>query len=342
MIATQNFDLYPEFGNNATKIKPDEAKYAAGFQEADVLPCEWTNWFWAHSSKGITDLNTGLRMVEQELNAILNAGGDVPDGTSSQVITAIQYVIQTKTGTIADLQTTAKTNIVAAVNEILASFTAHATNKSNPHEVTKAQIGLEDTPNMSLQAFFDMAHPVKDKYIQFPGDPKPEELYNKNGIQSTWEDISSHFAGLSMRFAGGLAEDFNKQLTVQSKNGNKVTFTAAHGLTLGSLIVNLETHTQYSISAIDSTTVVTLNETPVDLQNNTTVLICQNDQMQGHKHSIKMFQYLQGTKGPEGNYFNFGPSDTSDPINDGVNGTPRTGLETRSKNATVRLWKRIS
>lgn len=55
-----------------------------------------------------------------------------------------------------------------------------------------------------------------------------------------------------------------------------------------------------------------------------------------------MFLYKQGAKGPAGNYFEYGASDTSDPIDDGVNGTPRTGTETRSKNATVRLWKRIS
>ena len=64
--------------------------------------------------------------------------------------------------------------------------------------------------------------------------------------------------------------------------------------------------------------------------------------MQGHKHNIDMFIYATGENGPDGNYFDYGPKETSDPINDGVNGTPRTGLETRSKNATVRLWKRIS
>lgn len=61
----------------------------------------------------------------------------------------------------------------------------------------------------------------------------------------------------------------------------------------------------------------------------------KDDQMQGHKHSITMFQYQQGERGPEGNYFNLGTSDTSDPINDGVNGTPRTGLTTHGKQVGI-------
>jgi hypothetical protein len=55
-----------------------------------------------------------------------------------------------------------------------------------------------------------------------------------------------------------------------------------------------------------------------------------------------MFTYEQGELGPDGSYFNYRPTETEDPTDDGVNGTPRTGLETRSKNATVRLWKRVS
>lgn len=98
MIATQNFDLYPEFGNNATKIKPDDAKYANGFQEADVLPAEWINWLWSHSSKGVTDLNTGCKMLEQELNSVLTAAGISPDGTTNQLYLSILALISGKIG----------------------------------------------------------------------------------------------------------------------------------------------------------------------------------------------------------------------------------------------------
>lgn len=61
----------------------------------------------------------------------------------------------------------------------------------------------------------------------------------------------------------------------------------------------------------------------------------KDDQMQGHKHSIQMFLYKQGTNGPAGNYFDYGLSETSNPINDGVNGTPRTGSTTHGKQIGV-------
>lgn len=165
MIATQTFDSFPEFGNTATKTKPEDAKYSAGMQEADVLPAEWLNWFWSHSSKGVTDLNTGLLAVEQELNAILTAGGEVPSGTSGQVLTAIQYLIQAKTGDLVNLQTTTKTNIVAAVNEILSALNSHKNNTSNPHGVTKEQVGLGNVPNVapSETASLSSTAPIQTK-----------------------------------------------------------------------------------------------------------------------------------------------------------------------------------
>lgn len=57
----------------------------------------------------------------------------------------------------------------------------------------------------------------------------------------------------------------------------------------------------------------------------------KDDQMQGHRHDVITFLYKQGTKGPAGNYFDYGPTESSDPINDGLNGTPRTGSTTHGK-----------
>lgn len=94
MIAEQTFETYPVFGDNATKVQPDAAKYAAGFLPADVLPAEWENWAWNKNTKGITDLNRGLSSVEKELNSVLAVKSVTPaEGTNNQVIGVIQSLI---------------------------------------------------------------------------------------------------------------------------------------------------------------------------------------------------------------------------------------------------------
>lgn len=94
MIATQSLESFPPFGDNATKVKPDDAKYAAGFQAADVLPAEWMNWTWGKSSKGITDLNAGVEMMEAEINNVLAGATKTPDPTkTNQLLESIQKLI---------------------------------------------------------------------------------------------------------------------------------------------------------------------------------------------------------------------------------------------------------
>ena len=94
MIPQQTFESYPVFGDNATKIKPDDAKYAAGFQQSDVLPAEWMNWAWSKNTKGITDLNRGMTSVETEILNVLTAGGQTPaEATGNQLLQSINYLI---------------------------------------------------------------------------------------------------------------------------------------------------------------------------------------------------------------------------------------------------------
>lgn len=61
----------------------------------------------------------------------------------------------------------------------------------------------------------------------------------------------------------------------------------------------------------------------------------KDDQMQGHRHNVSTFLYKQGTNGPAGNYFDYSNIETSDPVNDGTNGTPRTGSTTHGKQVGV-------
>lgn len=91
MIPQQTFENYPVFGDNATKVKPGDAKYSAGFQQADVLPAEWMNWAWNKNSKGITDANQGLASVEAELNNVLSEANITPsESNNGQLFKAVQ------------------------------------------------------------------------------------------------------------------------------------------------------------------------------------------------------------------------------------------------------------
>lgn len=94
MIPKQTLENYPVFGDNATKVQPDDAKMAAGFQQADVFPAEWVNWAWNKNSKGIKELTRGVNSIEDELLNVTAAGGLTPsENTNDQVITAIKGLI---------------------------------------------------------------------------------------------------------------------------------------------------------------------------------------------------------------------------------------------------------
>lgn len=82
MIQTQDLEGYPVFagGKSASRAKPGDAKYESGFLPSDTLPAEWANWFWNKSSAGVRKLNAGVLALETEVNAVLAAGGQVPDG----------------------------------------------------------------------------------------------------------------------------------------------------------------------------------------------------------------------------------------------------------------------
>lgn len=93
MIPQQTFESYPVFGDNATKVKPDDVKYAAGFQQADVLPAEWMNWAWAKNSKGITDANAGLSSIEEEIINVLTSRGKTPSASdNTQLLTVLNMI----------------------------------------------------------------------------------------------------------------------------------------------------------------------------------------------------------------------------------------------------------
>lgn len=93
MTPTQTFDNYPEFANAGQKSQPNDAKYAAGFIPSDVLPAEWMNWFLSGATKGVTALNTGVKSIEQEINAVLTSRSVTPNiNATSQLLTVLNKI----------------------------------------------------------------------------------------------------------------------------------------------------------------------------------------------------------------------------------------------------------
>ena len=93
MISTQPFENYPEFANAGQKSQPNDAKYAAGFIPSDVLPAEWLNWFLSGATKGVTALNTGVKSIEQEINAVLTSRSVTPNiNANNQLLTVLNKI----------------------------------------------------------------------------------------------------------------------------------------------------------------------------------------------------------------------------------------------------------
>ena len=138
MIARQTFESYPIFGDNATKVMPDNggSKYSNGFQQSDVLPAEWMNWAWNKNTKGITDLNEGAGSMEDELINVLSEAGISPSGSATnQVYKAVRKncgCIMASSRTITDAPSIDSNNIV----KIMFTENITASDTSTPMTIT--------------------------------------------------------------------------------------------------------------------------------------------------------------------------------------------------------------
>lgn len=194
-------------------------------------------------------------------------------------------------------------------------------------------------------------------YKQYPGMEEPAFIYG-----GQWENISNQFAGLFDRIEGGDAETFNKQLSVSSISDTTVTFTEAHGLSTGSLIVDLETNEQRGVSSVTNDTTVVLTSAFTSLASGANVLILQNQSLPNISGSFYVFTrdnnstgkamknatgafYLTSCGGACGNG---GESNlVADNNTCNLNASRSSSIYGRSSNVrtvntTVRLWKRIS
>lgn len=77
------FDSFPSFGNGGSRSAPGDAKYALGFVPADTFPAEWANYFFHGATKGVSDLNSAVTSLWNEMASVLSNYNITPDATDN-------------------------------------------------------------------------------------------------------------------------------------------------------------------------------------------------------------------------------------------------------------------
>lgn len=141
---------------------------------------------------------------------------------------------------------------------------------------------------------------------------------------TVWIELTSGLTGV-----GGFN---NGKLTSESISGSAP-------LVLASAVIN------FTGSPINGQTVQLLNTEGRIIRPSTSPGTLQNDQMQGHFHSLtpptSPSDYNTGGSAGSGTARTSAAQVVGAPTTDGTNGTPRTGLETRMKNIGVKAYMRI-
>ena len=216
-----------------------------------------------------------------------------------------------------------------------------------------AAINDEDAINKGdveamIKVVSDAVTPVGFVYTQLPGCPSPIDMK----LFGTWEELK--FGGVFFRSVGGDALPFTEELKCVAA-GNSIALNADDADTLeyenllssydAKKLIVIAGDEYRAITAWDRTThTITLDSAFTDYSNITNVLIGQCDAFQGHEHEFIILNH-PGFDVPGGsdNWWGIhGRRKTKGIYTDGINGTPRVGLETRSKNITVRYWKRTA
>lgn len=150
MIDSNPMRAVCNYGSSAAyKDPPTEEQIRTGVVPLDSLPAAWWNWLWNETNSSVNEARTALTSVIAELNNVLSCAGITPQSACmDQLYNAIVCLRQATAsantagsvkssnvcgqvsvdatgimtanglGNVSNLSTTAKTNIVAAVNEL--------------------------------------------------------------------------------------------------------------------------------------------------------------------------------------------------------------------------------
>jgi hypothetical protein len=191
--------------------------------------------------------------------------------------------------------------------------------------------------------------PLYAPYLQLPLFPEPQEIF-----YGEWEDITHLYAGLFMRFAGGEATEFNKQLEVLTQSGTTLTFADNHGITTQCLLIDTATGERRAVTAVSGNTITVDSAFSTNL---TTVLIGQNEGLPNIKGGTGQGFAINGAASefdPVGAFFSPGTTGKRDSLGSGNYNMPRLSFDaSRSNpiyganthvtpfNLSTKVWKRV-
>lgn len=198
MISTQTMTDYPVFAESGSKSEPDSTTYSEGFEPADVLPAQWVNWIENRTSSAITTLNSGVKSMEEELNAVVEAGGQTPSASdSSQVLSGIKYLInkaQTTNKSYIDTNTKA---IESNANSIQTNSDNISTNTSDISKIKSALTSRDTSTSSLFYQLMQLVHPVGSLYWS-SNSTSPATLFG-----GTWEQIKDKFIYAAGTYSAG-------------------------------------------------------------------------------------------------------------------------------------------
>lgn len=133
---------------------------------------KWHDYLWWNGKlyRALMDIHVGITLRENFNVEETNIATGVTDNTNE-----LQYV----NADIIDIDDKTKT--------VETNLTTHINNKTNPHGVTKAQVGLGNVDNISKANILQSAYPVGSIYMSTTST-SPAELF-----AGTWERIKDRF-----------------------------------------------------------------------------------------------------------------------------------------------------
>lgn len=176
MIPEQTLLGYPLFGDNATKVEPDNNKKSNGWQQGDVVPAEWMNWAWYHNSKGVADLNKGVNSIEKEINNVLSSFGISPaEATNNQLLTAMRL----NASFVTAASTTITGPLLVSGGTIRVMFTQDITGSDTTTGLTVNYNGATKAVKVSKDGVLTAltAHEITTNVFKYIQKYTPLELY---------------------------------------------------------------------------------------------------------------------------------------------------------------------